>query len=175
MSHSQRPQSARTGNRLLDLLPEPELAKVMAKAERVTVPLKSVLAEAGEPARHAYFPLTAVLSAIVPLRDGSAIEAATIGREGMGAIDFLSARSTSVYRVIGQVEGEAFRVPAHEARAILDEGGPLRRVLEQFVLTVVHQSGQTAACNLRHSVEERMARWMLMTQDRVQSEKFYLT
>lgn len=167
--------SASRGNRLLALLPDAEFERFMARAERVTVPAKQLLAEAGEPPRHGHFPLSCVLSAIIPLRDGSAIEAATIGNEGFGAIDFLSARSVSVYKVIGQVDGEALRVPAAELRAMLEESGALRRVLEQYVLTVVHQSGQNAACNARHEVEERLCRWLLMTHDRVGKDEFYLT
>ena len=180
MSQGQRPQSdrtepSRTGNRLLDLLPGPDLARLLDRAERATAKVGDVVAEAGEPARFAVFPLTSVYSAIIPLRDGSAIEATTIGSEGMAGIDFLTDHAASVYRLVCQVDGESLHLPASAFRSLLAESGPLRRVLERYVLTVVHQGGQNAACNLRHNVEERMCRWLLMTHDRVGANEFHLT
>lgn len=165
----------RTGNRLLDLLPEPDLARLLAAAERATARPDDLVAQTGEPARFADFPLTSVLSAVIPLHDGSAIEVTTIGREGMAGFDFLTDRPMSVHRVVCQIPGESVRVAARDFRELLTDGGPLRRVLERYVLSIVHQAGQNAACNLRHTVEERMCRWLLMTHDRVGRDDFGLT
>ncbi len=169
------PRTARFGNRLLERLPEEEFRRLTQRAERVTLPIHEQVSEPGEPARHVVFPLGCVLSAIVPLRDGSAVEAATTGREGVSGLEFLSDAPMSVYRIVVQVEGEALRLPAADFRAMLVENGSLRRIMERYVPTVLLQSGQTAACNLRHNVEERMARWLLMTHDRAGRDRFYLT
>ncbi|MBA3314265.1 MAG: Crp/Fnr family transcriptional regulator [Planctomycetota bacterium] len=175
MPQSQPSQSARPGNQLLDLLSEADLARLLQRAERVTVPLRTLVTEAGEPSREVHFPLTSVFSSLIPLRDGSTIEVATVGNEGMTGIDLLTDKPASVYRVISQVEGESLRVPADFFRSLLLEAGPLARIIQRYAMTVTHQCGQSAACNLRHDVEERMCRWLLMTHDRVRRDEFYLT
>jgi CRP-like cAMP-binding protein len=175
MSQSEQTQSPNFGNQLLALLPKAELDRLLERAEQVRLPIKTVVAEAGEPTRQVYFPISAVMSSIIPLRDGSAIEVATVGNEGVTGIDLLTDRPVSVYRVISQIEGDALRVPAEFFRTLLAEAGPLTRIVQRYAMTVTHQCSQSAACNLRHDVEERMCRWLLMTQDRVRADKFYLT
>ncbi|HEX6985233.1 MAG TPA: Crp/Fnr family transcriptional regulator, partial [Planctomycetaceae bacterium] len=133
------------------------------------------MAEVGASARAVHFPLTGVFSAIVPLLDGSSVEAATVGNEGMTGFDLLTAPAAGVYRVILQIEGERLRLPAAEFETLLSGGGLLRPLVERYVMTVLRQSGQTAACNLRHTLEERTCRWLLMTHDRVGSDLFCLT
>lgn len=163
------------GNKLLDRLPGQDRARLLERAERVTVPLHEVAGEPGEAAPYAHFPLTCVYSSIVLMRDGSAIEAATIGNEGVVPLGLLADERTHVYRTIVQVEGESLRVPSGHFRSVFAASEPLRRLMERYALTITHQSGQSAACNARHTVENRMCRWLLMTQDRVRSDKFFLT
>jgi CRP-like cAMP-binding protein len=81
----------------------------------------------------------------------------------------------SVYRVLQEVEGESLRVPAGHFKATLDGSGPLRRLLERYSMTVTHQSGRNAACNLRHNIGQRLCRWLLMSHDRVPGDEFFLT
>ncbi len=167
--------SNRVGNRLLDI----NVARGVAASPRTggtsSTSVAGVVCEVGEPSPHVYFPISSVFSAIVPLRDGSAIEAGTIGSEGLVGVELITDRSVSVYQCIQQVEGVSLRIPAKEFRTLLSQGGRLPELLDRYLLTVVHQSGQTAACNVRHSVDERMCRWLLMTQDRAGRDSFYLT
>ena len=168
-------QGGRSENRLLSLLPERDAARIREAAETVRPALGQPVCEPGEPMEAAYFPTTGVFSAIVPLEDGSAIEAATIGNEGVIGLDFLARGPAAAYRVILQVPGESLRVPAAAFRDLIGSSEPLRRLLETYALTVIRMSGQSAACNLRHPVAERMVRWLLMTHDRAGSDEFFLT
>jgi CRP-like cAMP-binding protein len=168
-------QEGRSQNRLLNLLPEADFAHLARHMESVRVPLHEVVGEPGEPVRYANFPTTCVFSAIVQLRDGSAAEAATVGREGMVGMALIADERASVYRVVQEVEGESLRIGAEHFRAALAASEPLRQIVQRYGLTLTHQTGQNAACNLRHGVEQRMCRWLLMTQDRVGSDSFFLT
>lgn len=163
------------GNRLLDMMSEADADRVLKRSERVHQPLRTIVAEMGEAPPFAIFPLTSVVSVTIPLHDGSAIEAGSIGNEGMSGIDLQTRRPLCVYRGIIQIDGEALRVPAGDFRRMLAESDDLAELVKLYTLTIIHQAGQSAACNLRHNIEERMARWLLMTHDRVGQDEFYLT
>src|SRR5687768_10582722 len=90
-------RDASRANLLLARLPEAEIGRLLERLEHVRLPLRTVVADPGEASRYAYFPLSSVFSSIIPLTDGSAIEVATIGNEGMVGIDLLSDLPTSVY------------------------------------------------------------------------------
>jgi CRP-like cAMP-binding protein len=167
--------STPTGNYLLDLLPEEDRGRLLKRTERITLHLHDRVCEPGEPIRTANFPLTSVFSSIIPFQDGSVVEAATIGNEGMIGFDLLASRTASVYRVIGQVEGESLQLSAEDFRELLSQSDPLRVLLEKYTMTLIQVSGQSAACNLRHDVQQRMCRWLLMLHDRVGRDEFYLT
>lgn len=169
------PRSTPTGNYLLDLLPERDLACVLDKAERITLHIHDRICEPGEPIRTANFPISSVFSSIVPLEDGSAIGAATIGNEGMIGFDLLATRRAAVYRINGQIEGESLQISADDFRKLLAEMDSLRVLIEKYSMTLIQMSGQNAACNVRHDVRQRMCRWLLMIQDRVGRDEFYLT
>lgn len=163
------------GNRLLDRLNEQEARRFVERAERVRISLRTVVTRQGEASSHVYFPLSAVFSALIPLQDGSAIEAGTTGNEGLVGLELVAESAPSVYQFIQQVEGESLRLSAKDFRELLAGSGHLAELLKRYTLTVLHQAGQTAACNVRHSVEERMCRWLLMTHDRVGFNEFFLT
>ncbi|HEX6985644.1 MAG TPA: Crp/Fnr family transcriptional regulator, partial [Planctomycetaceae bacterium] len=162
-------------NRLLAMLPPEDFDRLSRRMERVTLPLKAVVVEPREPIRHAYFPLTNVLSSIIVLADGTTIESATIGNEGMSGVGLLVGELAGPYRVIQQVEGESLRVPVADFRETLSESLALRQLVERYTLTLLQQSSQNAACGLSHSVEERMCRWLLMCADRAGRDEFAIT
>ncbi len=175
MTHDAMRPGRRPENRLLALLPDRDLSRILEVAQSVRPALGQSLCEPGEPLEAVYFPTTGVFSAVVPLEDGSTIEAATIGNEGVVGIDLLAGGRAAVYRVIVQVPGESLRIPSPAFRDLIGSSEPLRCVLEKFSLMVARMAGQTAACNLRHPVAERMVRWLLMTHDRAGSDEFFLT
>ena len=166
-------------NRLLETLAvvsPGDAAWLAPQLESVTLELGEVLAAATEPFVHVYFPETAVVSIINHMSDGGAVEVGTIGNEGMvGIASFLDADPGQNETVV-QIPGTARRAPSS---AVADgaHGHPtLRRLLSRYTQAYLTQVAQTAACNRLHGIEERCARWLLMTHDRVgRAETFPLT
>src|SRR5713101_7915497 len=156
------------GNRLLDALPGQDRARLADAMHVENHGLKDVLLEPGQPIRYVYFPVTAVVSILTGMEDGSAVEIATIGNEGMvGASIVIGARET-VPRQLTQVQvpGTVIRVDADRfSREATD--GALRDLAGRYLQAFLAQVSQQVACNGLHSVEERCSRWMLLTHDRV--------
>lgn len=169
------PLVARSNNLLLARMSQADYARLTGRAEPVTVPLHEVVCEPGEPMRHAHFPIDCVFSAVVLMKDGSPAEAATIGNEGFIGLALRIDERASLHRIVQQVEGESLRVPAADFKAAVGESQPLRRLLERYWRTATHQAGRNAACNLRHSLGQRLCRWLLTTHHRVPGNEFRLT
>jgi len=162
-------------NRILSALPDEALRRLLPELTTVSLDVGQVLYEPGEPIDHVYFPINAVISVISVLRDGSTVEVATVGNEGMAGIAaFLGAASTP-HRSLSQVSGTAARLPVPALRDLTGGTGPLDDRLRHYTQALLNQVAQTAACNRMHSIEERCARWLLMMHDRVQVDRFYLT
>jgi len=154
------------GNRVLDALPGQDRARLADAMHVENRGLKDVLLEPGQPIRYVYFPVTAVVSILTGMEDGSAVEIATIGNEGMvGASIVIGARET-VPRQLTQVQvpGTVIRVDADRfSREATD--GALRDLAGRYLQAFLAQVSQQVACNGLHSVEERCSRWMLLTHD----------
>jgi CRP-like cAMP-binding protein len=167
------------GNRLLAALaasaPD-DAAWLESQLERVSLAHGDVLAAAGEPLAHVYFPETAVISVISRMADGHAVEVGTVGNEGMVGVEVYLEAGAGVNEVVAQIPGNARRADGagflegvHERRAI-------RRLLDRYTHAYLTQVAQTAACNRLHGLEVRCARWLLMTHDRVErAPRFPLT
>jgi CRP-like cAMP-binding protein len=164
---------AATGNRLLDALPAK--ARDALPLERCDGQVRDLIFEQHEPIRHVVFPITAVCSMLTVMHDGVGIELATIGNEGfVGVPVFLGASSTNA-RSFVQVAGEYLRMPARDFRQAIDNGGRLHGLVQRYSQALFTQIAQNVACNRAHAVEERCARWLLQTQDRVGGDQFPLT
>jgi len=132
--------------------------------------------EAGRSIREVYFPIDAVLSVVTQMRDGGSIEVGTVGREGVSAIPLLLGATTSANESYCQVPGRAVVISSDHFRRLLARGdAQFRSVLDRFLQAYVNMLGQLAACNGMHTIYERCARWLLLTHDRVNSEKIALT
>lgn len=133
------------------------------------------LYEAGTPIRSVYFPETAVISLVTPMEGGATIEIGTAGCEGMAGLPvFLGSDSSSV-EAVAQIPGMAVRMDARVFASLAAPPSELHRILIGYTQAFLTQVSQTAACNATHLVEERCARWLLMTHDRVDSDEFPLT
>lgn len=169
-----QPQSAER-NRLLAALPSESHERLRPHLEPVQLAIRRVLWEPDALIRSVYFPRGCVLSVLVLLEEEAPVEAATIGREGMlGAPVALGAESSSA-QVISQVPGEAARVPAAAFREAMARDGALSALMLRYAQALLEQTSQSVACNRRHAMEERCARWLLMTHDRVGADTFPLT
>ncbi|HJR65015.1 MAG TPA: Crp/Fnr family transcriptional regulator [Gemmatimonadaceae bacterium] len=162
-------------NRLLKALSPEVYARLVDEAESLELGAKQVLWPAGVPIRSVYFPRTCVVSLIVPLHEDRPIEAATVGNEGfVGAPVALGVQTTTI-TAIAQVAGTGLRLPAATFAALNSEHAELRLLVLAHAHTLMEQAAQTVACNRRHELSERCARWLLMTHDRVGASSFGLT
>lgn len=167
--------SPRVGNRLLDALPSAELERLLPRLERRRLAIREVVVEVGEPIAQVCFPLSGVVSLVTPMLDGSYVEVTTVGNEGMvGVPVFLGARSATV-RAFSQVPGEALMLDADAFRSEAGDRGALHALIQRYTQALFGQIAQVAGCNRLHSNEERCARWLLMSHDRVGADDFPMT
>jgi CRP-like cAMP-binding protein len=163
-------------NAILGGLSRTMITEVLKTAKLIALETSQQIYEAGCPIRDVYFPIDAVLSVVTQMRDGGSIEVGTVGREGVSAIPLLLGATTSANESYCQVPGRAVVISSDNFRRLLDAGdNQLRGVLDRFLQAYVNMLGQLAACNGMHSIYERCARWLLLTHDRVNSEKIALT
>jgi CRP-like cAMP-binding protein len=162
-------------NRLLDSLPAAEREALEADLTVIKLVFKSTLHEPGSATPYVHFPDSGVLSVLTVLADGSAVELGHVGNEGMVDISVFLGLEASESRTIVQVPGSARRMPAGQFRRHLQRLPALRRHLGAYVLEFFTMVAQTAACNRRHPIEQRLARWILMTHDRVAEPVFPVT
>ena len=162
-------------NGLLNSLSRDEYERVKAKLEIAPLKLGTILSDRDRPVRHVYFMERGVVSLVNPLSDGTIIEIATIGNEGMVGLPAFLQGSTFALRSIVQVEGEALRMSREDLGALTQDGSGLRRHLSLYVQSFLTQIAQAATCNRIHTIEKRCARWLLMTHDRMAADTFTLT
>lgn len=162
-------------NRLLSALPAEEFALVEAHLERMRLEQRALLFETGAPIRYVYFPETAVVSMLSVMEDGSAIEVGTAGCEGMAGLPVFLAEGISTEQARVQVPGVASRLDADVFVELARAPGAFNRTLLRYTQAFLTQVAQTAVCNGAHLVEERCARWLLMTHDRVEGDEFPMT
>jgi CRP-like cAMP-binding protein len=161
-------------NRLLQLISRAEARRLQPHFETVSLRVRDELYRKDEPISHVYFPTGGVVS-LVAEADTKPVEVSTIGNEGMvGVAVFLGATKTAM-RAFTQVPGEALRMKSKAFRAELERDGELDKVLRLYVQAFMTQVTQNVVCNIRHSVEQRMCRWLLITHDRVGENEFPLT
>ena len=156
-------------NLLLDALPALDRLQLSSQLELVALPLGMTIYEADEQIEHVYFPVSGVVSMVSTMREGT-VEVGTVGCEGMAGLPVVLHAESMPTRAFVQVEGEAMRCSANDLRAAMRESPALSRVLARYALALFDQAAQSAACNRLHSLEERCARWLLMTHDRVGSD-----
>lgn len=164
-----------TVNRLLAALPKKEYRRLLPELEHVAMPFAEVLYEPGDVIRHVYFPNDSIVSLLSVVAESLTLEVGLVGNEGMTGIPVFMGVSTSHNRAIVQGAGTAMKMKAAVLRTESERLGPLYRLLRRYAHSLLTQVSQTAACNRFHMVDTRLARWLLMTHDRVQSDEFRLT
>ena len=162
-------------NRILQALPKNECASIFAKLEFVSLPVRTVLIEADQPIKFAYFINHGLASILRVMSDGKSVEVGLSGQEGFVGIPLVAGFATSPTRVIMQVAGSGLRISAKDLAASLRDCPQLARELSRFSQLLALQSEQVAACNRLHDVDERLARWLLMSQDRLGGNDVPLT
>jgi CRP-like cAMP-binding protein len=163
-------------NRLLAALPEDVYARLEPALDVVPLPLKEFLYKPGEVMESVYFPGGGFCSIVTVLADGSMVEVATIGREGMLGLPTVSGgrRGASAARVQAET-GTCYRLPLQAFRREMELRGPFYDLITAYAQALTGVIMQSTACNAVHSVEQRLARWLLMAHDRVGRDEFPLT
>lgn len=163
------------GNHILNSIPESEYNLVRADLEYIETPQHHILHEAGEKIEYAYFLNEGMASLVVLTSDGRSVEVAIVGREGIVGTPLAVGLHRGPYRAIMQLPGSGVRMKSEVLEERLREMPELRLVLNRYVLVQGLQIAQIAACNRLHEIEQRLARWLLMCQDRVGSEYLPIT
>jgi CRP-like cAMP-binding protein len=165
------------GNRIIDALSETERSRLSAIAEPVRLEMKQVLYKEGGPISAVYFPLNAVVSILNLVDETEGVEVATIGNEGLVGLSVSWAVTDSNLRelVQAQVPGDALRIETDEFVRALSDDGTLTSLVHRYTQAFFAQVSQQVACNGLHSIQERCARWLLLTQDRVGADEFPMT
>ena len=162
-------------NELLLNLPDKECQLIYSQLVFLPLRTHDVLNEAGAPIRHVYFMNSGLASVLNVMADGKSVEVGLTGKEGFVGLPLVVGFASSGSRVIVQIEGSAFRLNASTLLEVLRKCRTLETRLHRYSQQLAAQSAQVAACNRLHGVDERMARWLLMSQDRVGSDLVPLT
>ena len=162
-------------NQLLGLLPQSELDTILGRAQNVTIRSKEVIFRRGETIRHVYFPENSVISLVTELENGDAVEAMTIGSDGFAGVAVFHGVNASRLKGVGQITGQAWRLRSEDFQELAVNCENFGRLLHRYSQLIFETVSQSAACNRLHVIEQRCARWLLMSQDRVGRDEFNLT
>lgn len=160
-------------NQLLAALPATDYQRLLPHLEPVSLKLEEVLYQQGVEITHVYFPTTAMISLVTVLANRK-IEVGVVGREGMVSTSVFMGDGISFFESMAQISGDVLRMEAPQLKAEFERGGALQHLLLRYVHVLYLQVSQTAACNRLHSLDERLARWLLLTHDRAQGETLEL-
>ncbi|HEX8737085.1 MAG TPA: Crp/Fnr family transcriptional regulator [Pyrinomonadaceae bacterium] len=162
-------------NRLLAALPTAEYERLFPKLKQITLNYGENIYERGEIIRHVYFPDSGIISLLAAVEESALLEVGIIGNEGMvGLAVFLGVKKSN-NRAVVQGEGLAMKMKAEDFLAECKNGEALPRLLHRYTHSLLTQVSQSAVCYRFHSIEARLARWLLMTSDRMRTNEFRLT
>jgi CRP-like cAMP-binding protein len=167
--------SSLPANGLIASLPRTERDRVTGACEHAELDFGKPVCNPGDTIRHVYFPTNSYISLITPTGTSESLEVGMVGNEGMFGITLLLDVKTSPLMGLVQGGGPALRMSASRFAKVAKESEPFRQTLNRYLYVLTSQIAQTAACNRFHLLDQRMARWLLMTQDRAHSDTFRLT
>lgn len=164
-----------SSNRLLAALPIKEYVRMFPKLEKVALNYEENIYQRNEEIRYVYFPTSGIISLLTSVEDNSTLEVGLIGKEGMVGISLFLGVKTSNIQAIVQGIGSAMRMSAKDFMSECENGSGLPRILQRFLHSRLTQVSQSAACYRFHPIESRLARWLLMTSDRMDTDEFLIT
>ena len=163
------PQGHLVANNLLLSLPDHEFEQARPALEFLDLPDHLKLHEPGQNVQYAYFPNRGMISLVVVTEDGRTVEVGVVGREGFAGAALAVGLRTSSVREVVQIAGDGFRIGASAVEGLMRDAPEMRLTMGRYAVVLGMQISQTAACNRLHSIEQRLARWLLVTRDRVES------
>jgi len=162
-------------NHILDSLPAEERQRLFPHLTLVEMPLGMVLYESGEALRHIYFPVDSIVSLLYVMKDGASAEIAIVGHEGAIGVSLFMGGETTPSRAIVQSAGFAYRLTGRRLKQEFERHGQLLHVLLRYTQSLITQMAQTAVCNRHHSVDQQLCRWLLLSLDRLPSNRLDMT
>jgi len=162
-------------NKLLAALPRKEYQALQSQLEEIPLVFEDIIYRPEVVISDVYFPNSGVISLLAGLNERTTLEVGLVGKEGMLGLAVFMGAKASQNRAVVQGTGTAMKMKASAFRRECNNGGDLPRLLRRYTSSLLTQITQTAVCNQFHSVEERLARWLLMTHDRMATDEFQLT
>jgi CRP-like cAMP-binding protein len=162
-------------NYLLRALPPTESERLFPQLELIAMPLGKVLYESGSQLRHVYFPTTSIVSLLYVMADGASAEIAVVGNEGMVGVALFMGGETTPSRALVQSAGYAYRLKGQFLKEEFHRASALQHLLLRYTQALLTQMAQTAVCNRHHSVDQQLCRWLLLSLDRLSSDKLTMT
>jgi CRP-like cAMP-binding protein len=162
-------------NQLLAALPTPEYSRLLPKLEQFTLTYGENIYQQNEIIDYVYFPNSGIISLLAAIESGSMLEVGIIGKEGIVGLSVFLGVKTSSNQAIVQGDGEALRMKTADFLTECENSATLTQLLKRFTQSLLVQVSQSAVCYRFHQVEARLARWLLMTGDRMESDKFQIT
>lgn len=162
-------------NYILSQLSSEEYHRLSDSLEPVQLPFSEVLIEANRQSESVYFPTEGIVSLMIIMKDGSTTEIGVIGTEGMVGMFHFLGKGVCNTRALVQVKGSAMRLDVKTLQAEFDRGETLQKLILHYALQLFNQVNQCAACNNKHTVKQRTARWLLMVDDRIEQTTLPMT
>jgi CRP-like cAMP-binding protein len=162
-------------NRLLAALPNKDYQQLLPELEQVPLAFGDILYEPGDTMDHVYFPEGGIISLLSKVESQKVLEVGIVGKEGVAGLPVVLGVRVSLNRGLVQSAGTAMRMEAAVLQKKFKQDGALQRLLHRYLHSLLTQISQSAVCNRFHVVDARLARWLLMTHDRVGSDEFRLT
>lgn len=162
-------------NRLLAALPKEIYKRLLPSLEYVSFDLGEVVYESGGQMTHVYFPTSSIVSLLYLMTNGSTAEIGVVGYEGIVGIALFLGGDTTPNRAVVQSGGNAYRMKAEVLRKEFERGGELQFLLLRYTQALLTQISQTAVCNRLHTVEQQLCRWLLLSHDRLRSDRLVMT
>ena len=169
------PAGNRVYNKILLSIPDDEHGLICPHLQFLSMPHNLSLHEPNRLVEFVYFPNAGMVSLVVAMKDGKTVEVGEVGKEGFAGIPALFGVSRSPVRMIVQISGGGFRVRTSALQGVLRSTPKLRLIMGHYAVFQGMCIAQTAACNRLHNIEQRLTRWLLITQDRVESPTFAIT
>lgn len=162
-------------NRLLSKLPALEFAALVERSTHISCDLRDVFYANGQKIKHVYFPLTGMISLVTELKDGTSLESMTVGCEGFAGLPLFHGVPVARTLAMCQIKGDFLRLSAESFTSLLKVAPQLALLLHRYSQFAHDAVAQSAACNSMHLIEQRCARWLLITADAVNNREFGLT
>lgn len=162
-------------NKLLAALPALEILRILPHLELVPLPLGEVLYESGGKLKYVYFPTVSIISMLYVLESGASAEIAIVGNEGLLGISLFMGGETTTSRAVVQSAGFGYRIKSNILMQEFNRGGPLLKLVLRYTQALITQMTQTAVCNRHHTIDQQLARWLLISLDRLTSDSLTMT